>query len=95
MHLVLKLSGLREAASNPLFCRHRLPLSSRIFAMAESDARAAVRTEPPSFTYFCLVRKKKSPMMLINKTTSFVVSREVFAEVSTQMPEAEDHFLAD
>lgn len=52
------------------------------------------RTEPLSSTYLLLVWKK-SPMMLINKTTSFVVSREVFAEVSTQMPEAEDHFLAE
>lgn len=37
----------------------------------------------------------KAPMTLFNKTTSAVVPREVFAEVITQMPETEDHFLTE
>lgn len=56
-HLVVNLSGPREAASNPLCCCHFLALYSRAAAMPDSDARAADRTEPPSPTYLCLPRK--------------------------------------
>lgn len=57
VHLVLNLSGLREAASNPLCCRHYLPPSRRTFAMPDSDPWAADRTKPPSPTYLCFQGK--------------------------------------
>lgn len=85
VHLLLNLSGLREAASNPLCCRHCLPLQLNI-CHARQWCTSTKSHLPLSS------EKIKAPVMLPNTTTSIVFAREVFPELSTQVPEAEDHF---
>lgn len=84
-HLVVNLSGPREAASNPLCCCHCLALSPACQTVMSSGQDWASKSHLPLSP-----EEIEALVTVLNKTTSLVAPREVLAEVNTQAPG--DHF---